>query len=96
MSDSQDESNAHETVARAVQPTEIHDLLADVEDMMQAIDAPFIRVTVEGVSAEQRRANQKLAAAVDETDICLNCGDKIEEGGFCSFNCFLSMGGEGE
>jgi succinate dehydrogenase/fumarate reductase-like Fe-S protein len=91
----QDESGTNETVARAVQPTEIHDLLADVEDMIRATDAPYIRVTVEAVSAEQRRANKKLAAEVEETDTCLNCGDEIRKGGFCSFDCFVSMGGDG-
>jgi hypothetical protein len=93
VSDSQDESRTRETVRRAIQPTEIQGLLADVEDMVRATDDPFIRVTVEGVSAEQRRANQKLAAAIDETDTCLNCGNEIAEGGFCSFDCFVSMGG---
>jgi hypothetical protein len=87
-----DDNEYIEYEGRIVQETEIHDLLADVEGAIRSIDSGFARVTIEPVTAEKHKANKKLAEAVEETDHCLGCGDPIDEGGFCGFDCLQSMG----
>lgn len=97
MTDPQSESaNLHETAGRVVQPTEIHDLLADVEGIIMSLDEPFVRVEIKPVSAEQWKADQKLAKAVSEADECLNCGKALEKGGFCGIDCLQEWGGSSE
>ena len=77
-------------VERVVQPSEIHDLLADVEDAIRELDDPFVRVEITGVTAKKHKANQQLVSAVEKTDRCLNCGEPIDEGGFCGFECLIA------
>lgn len=88
--------NRHELEERIVQPTEIHDLLADIEGAIRSLDTGFARVTIEPVTAEKHRANRKLAEAVAETDHCLGCGEPIDEGGFCGLDCLKTVGGDDE
>lgn len=38
----------------------------------------------------------KLVATVDETDECLNCGEPIDEGGWCGWECFQEWGQEAQ
>jgi hypothetical protein len=77
---------------RVVQETEIHDLLADVEGAIRSLDTAFVRVEIQSVTAEKHRANKQLAEAVKETDHCLGCGEPIDDGGFCGFDCLQSVG----
>lgn len=75
---------------RIAQETEIHDLLAEVETEIRSLDTQFARIRVEPVVFEQHKANEKLAAAVENTSHCLYCGKSVEEGGFCGYDCFIS------
>jgi len=83
-----------ETERRIVQKSEIHDLLAELETAIRDCETDFARVTIEPVTAEKHKANKKFAKAVEETDVCLSCGDPIEEGGFCSYSCLVNSGGD--
>lgn len=86
------ESDYYELENRVVQPTEIHDTLAEVETYIRTVDTGFVRITVEPVTAEKHTANQRLAQAVAETDVCLSCGDEVADGGFCNYSCLQSWG----
>lgn len=86
----------HELEERVVQETEIHDTLSDVESFIRSVETDFVRITVEPVTADKHQANQRLAQAVAETDVCLSCGEPIDEGGFCNYTCLTSWGGEDE
>jgi hypothetical protein len=88
-------TNRKEAEERVVQESEIHDLLADIEGVIRSVDTAFVRVTIEPVTAEKHKANQKLATAIEETDVCLGCGEPIDEGGFCGLDC-LTSAGDGE
>jgi hypothetical protein len=87
-------SDRRELEERVVQPTEIHDTLAQVETMIRDLDEPFVRVTVEGVTAEKHAANRALVDAIEEADGCLNCGAELEEGGFCGLTCLQEWDGD--
>lgn len=77
---------------RIVQETEMHDILAEIETQLRQIETGFARVTIEPVTVEKHRANERLAKAVKETDVCLNCGDPIDKGGFCGYQCLTEVG----
>jgi hypothetical protein len=38
--------------------------------------------------------DEKLVAAVKQTDVCLGCGDPIDEGGFCGIECLAEVSEE--
>lgn len=86
-------SQQHEITERIVQPTEVHDTLARVETLIRELDDPFVRVTIEPVTAEEHSANQALEEAIANTDECLNCGVELDEGGFCGLACLQAWGG---
>lgn len=81
---------------RIVQPSEYEDTLAEVETKLRGLDTDFARIRIEPVKRGEHNANEKFAALVDETDHCLNCGDDVDEGGFCDYDCFMKWGGSDE
>jgi len=87
-------SDRAEVERRIVQETEINDLLAEVETQLRQVETGFARVTIEPVSAQKHKANEQLAKAVEETDVCLNCGDSIDSGGFCGYQCLKEVGND--
>jgi predicted aldo/keto reductase-like oxidoreductase len=80
-------SDRQEIERRVVQPSEFHDTLAEVETAIKAVDTDFVRITVAPVTAEKHKANEAFVNAVRETDVCLGCGEPIDEGGFCGIKC---------
>jgi len=87
------DTDYYELEERIVQETELHDTLSEVERMIRSLETGFARITVEPVTAEKHKANQRFAQAVAETDVCLSCGDPVDEGGFCNYSCLQSWGG---
>jgi hypothetical protein len=81
---------------RIVQPSEYKDTLAEVETKIRDLDTDFARIRIEPVKRGEHNANKKLAALVDETDHCLNCGDDVGEAGFCDYGCLMEWGGSDE
>ena len=84
-------SERKEIERRVVQPSEFHDTLAEVETAIKGVDTDFVRISIEPVTAEKHNANKALVEAVRETDVCLGCGEPIDEGGFCGLSCLKSL-----
>jgi len=79
---------------RIVHETEKHDIVSQVDTAIRSLDTAFVRITVEPVSSAQWRADQELAVTIAETNECLNCGNSLEEGGFCGITCLQEWGGQ--
>lgn len=86
------ETESHQTAGRVVQEPEVHDLLAEIETIIRDLDEPFVRVNVEAVSSDQWAADNALAKAVSDSDECLNCGEPLDEAGFCGIKCLQEWG----
>lgn len=81
----------------------VGDVLAALEDLdyetdEQLAELAVARESLKNIAAIDRERNgqtpsDELAAAVERTDVCLVCGDPVDEGAFCSMACLTEAGG---
>jgi len=77
---------------------ELHEV-ADDQDQIERIEGAA-QLLKQGEKADRHRngatPEDKLAAHIENTDECPNCGGEIDEGGWCSFSCMQEHLGGGQ
>ena len=96
MSGDNDAIPSGEVERSIAQQTDIEDTLSEVETHLNDLNTEFVRIQITPVTADKHAANEKFAELVDATDECLNCGERVDEGGFCDYSCFMEWGSDGE
>jgi hypothetical protein len=68
---------------------------AEVAEAAASVPTEYVRVELEPLASKQLEADVRLARAAEAADECATCGEPIDEGLFCGYECLVEGGGDG-